>query len=689
MPKYPTRSPKEPINNPTKQRGDFKESMAQDIIDEEDPEFISNPGEITMLNKDGQPIQCKIIGPKYKTEIKHIKWGNWGDREVLMLKVGEYGSYIEIDENNKISHKELPSSTKTSNGIIEDLTSPNPNYKIKIQIVGNELTITISERPTSETIFEKAEQKVLSDLKEKVRAANKKEIALYISYPSLTQTMAKEIIKYNGPYLYLNEVTSLTPKTAQILSGSNAEKSITFNRLKNIDAQSMDKLTKNLEPNRIELYLTNLTQETARVMVENTASTNKEVELDISGKIDTKTAKELVKFSGYRLYLGNVRGSQEVYKIFQEANNPNIRVKVRTLKGMLDLDKYSGLNPMVTREIVKVNCDILSLDGVKELSLKDAKILSTMKARVVSLDGLEEIDAKTMFELTSGFRGEQGNVSGLDYTWQNDWSKEKKRGNEVWLSGLTEIDEATAKVLIENMSGSGKVIDLSGLRTISEETALELVKFKGDELYLGNVEAETLEAYKIIERNRGRKKHKIEVRDLEFSLFAKLELNIENANNSVLDLSYLTKITPKIAGKIIEYNGESLMLNGLQELHVNTASRLAKSKVSNITLNGLRQTNAGTMKTLTQDLKANSIALNGLTSIDSETAKAFVQNIKGSKQRLQLTGLAEIPDDVANELKDFKGGMLFLGDSYVSDSAYDLLKENESIYTEKLQKKPF
>ena len=142
-----------------------------------------------------------------------------------------------------------------------------------------------------------------------------------------------------------------------------------------------------------------------------------------------------------------------------------------------------------------------------------------------------------------------------------------------------------------------------------------------------------------------------------------------------LPLNGLKSVDVETAEALAGYTRGMLLLNGLATLSEEAATKLAQRKVGGwLSLNGLTTLPEGTAKALAQ--YKGQLALNGLTTISDDTAKALSQH----ENWLYLNGLTTLSDEAAKALAQHDGKILSLrGLSTLSDEVMKALGQYEGM----------
>jgi hypothetical protein len=191
------------------------------------------------------------------------------------------------------------------------------------------------------------------------------------------------------------------------------------------------------------------------------------------------------------------------------------------------------------------------------------------------------------------------------------------QGRFLCLSGLTTIDESTAKVL----ATSERFLYLDGLTSLSISTARALASHRGG-MSLSGLEKIDVDVAKAL---TAYPEH------LDLSGLASLDADtakeiVMQSNNSdaPLYLDGLTKIDISIAKALAEYRGQELSLTGLTNIDRASLMALTKIKQGKIDLRNIKTISEESAKILIQlqaDMEASLILSNGTGNIPVKLAK--------------------------------------------------------------------
>ena len=194
-------------------------------------------------------------------------------------------------------------------------------------------------------------------------------------------------------------------------------------------------------------------------------------------------------------------------------------------------------------------------------------------------------------------------------------------------------------------------LSLNGLTTLDAATAKALVEFKCIQLYLnGLTTLDTATAKALAEFKGGR-----------------------------LDLFGLTTLDAVTAKALTEFKGVYLLVHGLTTLDADTAKVLAEFKAWDGQLPKLTIVDAATAKALAE-FKGQTLHLNGLTTLDAAAAKALAASDTWNGFLPSLTGF-ESPDSVAvaKALAARKGPLSLPNLKTISPKTLSALIEKEDV----------
>ena len=274
-------------------------------------------------------------------------------------------------------------------------------------------------------------------------------------------------------------------------------------------------------------------------------------------------------------------------------------------EGFLILDGLTNLPPDIADALAQHNGPV-SLDGLTNLTPDTAQDLARGK-NFLSLDGLTTLAPNVADALA-------------------------QHSSSLSLDGLTEIDSVLlAEKLVKQNDHN---LDLSGLRKLSAEVAVELARHEGT-LYLNGLTALPPDVATILARHKG-----------------------------TLSLNGLTEITSiLLAEKLGEQkNTQELVLDGLIKISQEVASSLAQYE-GYLSLDGL--TTLSPVVSLELSRHEGYLSLSGLTTLTYQVAESLSRH----KDTLVLNGITTLTPNVAALLATHQG------DALVMDHLQDLQNE--------------
>jgi hypothetical protein len=227
----------------------------------------------------------------------------------------------------------------------------------------------------------------------------------------------------------------------------------------------------------------------------------------------------------------------------------------------------------------------LRLNGLTTLDAHTAKVLATFKGTLI-LDGLPALDPEAA-----------GLLAGGNCKW-------------LRLHGLKTLSPETARELVKSRLVA-HAISLPQLDTLDVATAKVLATFKGQELILRGLVAIDVDVAKALAEYRGR-----------------LHLG-------------LTTLDADTAKALAGFKGDCLSLDGLTTLDAATAKALAGFKGDCLSLDGLTTLDAATAKALAATEKWNG-DLAAVTALDSPDSVAIAKALATRKGPLSLPNLKKI-----------------------------------------------
>ena len=264
-------------------------------------------------------------------------------------------------------------------------------------------------------------------------------------------------------------------------------------------------------------------------------------------------------------------------------------------EGFLILDGLTNLPPDIADALAQHNGPV-SLDGLTNLTPDTAQTLARGK-NFLSLDGLTTLAPNVADALA-------------------------QHSSSLSLDGLTEIVSVLlAEKLVKQNDHN---LDLSGLRKLSAEVAVELARHEGT-LYLNGLTALPPDVATILARHEG-----------------------------TLSLNGLTEITSiLLAEKLAEQKTRSLSLDGLIRISQEVASSLAQYE-GELSLEGL--TTLSPVVSLELSRHEGYLSLSGLTTLTYQVAESLSRH----KGMLCLNGITTLPPNLAALLATHQGDNLFM-----------------------------
>ncbi len=312
---------------------------------------------------------------------------------------------------------------------------------------------------------------------------------------AVSPNLAKQLATFATKFLYLDDVTELSPEAARALAefqgfvsldGLTEVSAELVRALGDLRKRSLKSVT-SLSPEAaaamvagfqggdLVLNLTTLSPETARVLAK--AQYNS-LFLDRLTELSDETATALGGSSLANLWLrgltdispGAAKGLAAVNAAFHPGG---------TRGPTLRLDSLRSLSPEAAEAFAASNITYLELIGLRTLSADTARILARSKAFTGSLPGLTELSADAAAAL-GAFAGNKSGGGTLNLFGLTSLDAEAARGlaafrGNLELDGLTEFAPETAAALA---TYAGPKLSLRGLKSLSGETAAELAKVK-------------------------------------------------------------------------------------------------------------------------------------------------------------------------------------------------------------------
>ena len=308
---------------------------------------------------------------------------------------------------------------------------------------------------------------------------------------ALSTDLAKRLTTFATKFLYLDDVTELSPEAAAALAGFPG-------------TVSLDGLTE-LSPELVRalgdlrrrslMGVTSLSPEAAAALLE--SPRGGDVTLNLT-TLSADTARELAKAQYNSLFLDRLTElSDEAAAALGACTLTNLwlrglsdlspgaakglaALKARQIGPTLRLDSLRSLSPEAAEALVASNITYLELIGLETLSADTARALARSKAFSGSLPSLTTLSANAAAPLGT-FAGNKSGGDKLNLFGLTSLDAASARGlaafrGNLELDGLTEIDAETAAALA---TYAGPKLTLRGLKTISADAAGQLAKAKG------------------------------------------------------------------------------------------------------------------------------------------------------------------------------------------------------------------
>ncbi len=308
---------------------------------------------------------------------------------------------------------------------------------------------------------------------------------------SLPPDLAKRLTTFATKFLFLDDVTELSPEAAAALAGFPG--SVSLDGLTEVSPELVRALG-DLNKRSIK-GVTSLSPEAAAAVVEGFRGASLTLNLT---SLPADTAKELARGRRNDLFLDRLTElSDEAAAALGGSSLTNLWLRGLTdlspgaAKGLaalkaagnlgptLRLDSVRSLSPEAAEALAASSITYLELSGLETLSAGTARALARSKAFSGSLPGLTTLSADAAAALGS-FAGNKSGGDKLNFLGLTTLDAEAARGlaafrGNLELDGLTEIDPETAAALA---TYAGPKLSLRGLKTLSAETAAELAKAK-------------------------------------------------------------------------------------------------------------------------------------------------------------------------------------------------------------------
>jgi serine/threonine protein kinase/uncharacterized protein YfaT (DUF1175 family) len=244
---------------------------------------------------------------------------------------------------------------------------------------------------------------------------------------------------------------------------------------------------------------------------------------------------------------------------------------------------------------------------VTSLSVEAAEELIRFPGELLSLDGLKELSVPVA-EVLVKFQGD------------NDGSREDN-GNQKFLSfeKLNKLSLPVARVLAR-FQGDGAGLILEGLEELPAELAEVLAGYEGYWLFLNSVKELSIASAEALSRCHCKSLH----------LDGLIELGREAAealaqfNGDTLTFDCFSELSVEVARALARFQGGSLFLSGLKTLTAEELKGLARFNGHYIYLTGLADMPRETAAALAQ-LNVNGLELEGLEDLSERAAQALVK----------------------------------------------------------------
>lgn len=360
-----------------------------------------------------------------------------------------------------------------------------------------------------------------------------------------------------------------------------------------------------------------------------------------------------------------------------------------------DWEEVTQLSPEQARVIAASSGITISSQSYEELSLKNSAQLGA--PFVAPLVGLRDLTPEVATEL-GRFRGAALWLSGLNKL-DSVSAAELTRFNGHWgeselnLSGLTHLDEPTAKALAKgrfsrlDLSGLTKVSDgtilalsessceelvLDGLAYLTEVQTVQLGKFRGDRLALNSLKTlTTMQAVSL----SGFAGSMLELGALQ-TLGDPQAKALAGFSGRRLSLSGVQYLSQEQAWSLGEYGGAELDFSAVVELSAAQARGLARFTGTLLDLSGLQRLNYPVASALA-GFAGQELRLNGLTWLDTKQLQ-LLMTFEG--QQLSLTGVTTFTDEQIEHLLEFAGQMIWLESAVkISAVGWEKLSATETV----------
>jgi hypothetical protein len=212
----------------------------------------------------------------------------------------------------------------------------------------------------------------------------------------------------------------------------------------------------------------------------------------------------------------------------------------------LSLNGLKTISILDAKELARCMGDRLYLNGLTNLSVGAATELASWKGAFLILDGLKHISPSLAKSLSKWKSGQQLSLNRLNIlSTATAESLSKWNGKILFLNGLTRLSVGAAKHL---SYWSGEKLYLNGVKDLSVGAANALAKWEGCEIFLNNIKILTTEKAKELSKWAGQ----------------------------TLQLNGVKKLSECEAKALAKWRGIELSLNGIEALSVDAAVALLK-----------------------------------------------------------------------------------------------------------------
>jgi len=381
-----------------------------------------------------------------------------------------------------------------------------------------------------------------------------------------------------------------------------------------------------------------------------------ELYLDNLSSLTTEVAEELVKFQGKTIGLWGLKNvSSDALKVlagfkgeipdFLHTEKGARKLVKKADKKDLSLKYYKFMSAKAARVIASYEGENLWIEYLRVLGPEVARELVSSKAKVIGLNGLENLDLSTL-RILAEYKGVIG-LSGLkELTLEKALELLKFKAEAIGLNGLTKLGVAEARILA---NFGGKRLYLDGISELDVETAKALVSFKGKFISLRGITRLDPEVEKVLANFDGK---------IDGLLLSESEASgiLNRDNDKKIYLNKQNIISSEAAAALSKNKGEVIALNGLKTLTPEVARALGAFE-GILQLNGLTTLEPAVARELAKS-KAKTLGLNGLTEMTPEVA-SILAGFEG--QSLGLTGISSMSLEAVKQLSNATVTTLYLG----------------------------